>query len=59
MNRRLFCTVIAAAAAITAPSQARQTLANRPLPFDGDSRSQGEGRRRRKSKRRDHRGHGK
>jgi hypothetical protein len=59
MNRRLFCTVFAAAAATTAPSHTRQTLANRPPPFDGDSRSQGEGRRRRKSKRRGHRGHGK
>jgi hypothetical protein len=57
MNRRLFCTVFAAAAATTAPSHTRQTLANRPLPFDGDGRSQGEDRKNRKSKRRGHRGH--
>jgi hypothetical protein len=57
MNRRLICTMFAAATAATAPSHTRPTLANRPLPFDGDSRSQGEGRRKGKSTRRGHRGH--
>lgn len=58
MNRRVFCTVFAAAAATTVPSHARRTLANRPLPIDGDSRAQGEDRRKRRSKRRGRSGHG-
>lgn len=61
MNRRQFFTAIAAAGSMTAASEARLTLAYRPLPSTGESRanSQGGGKSKAKSRHRKHRGNGK
>ncbi len=54
MNRRMVFLSIAAAGSMTAASQARQTLANRPLPYAGDSGAKdehGSGNKRKRRKR--------
>ena len=56
MNRRLFCTSLAAAVLAAVASRARPTLANRPLPDNGDSGYRSEGKsNKNKNKRRNRR----
>ena len=52
MNRRMVFLSIAAAGSMTSASRARQTLANRPLPYAGDRGAKDENKSGNKRKRR-------